>query len=109
MKSASNTQAPRWILLATLVMIIGYGVWGMEQFAQQSGTRNTEAIKQAILRASTHCYALEGSYPPNLDYLEKNYGLILDHKRFSYVYEIFASNIRPEVEVLQWDTEIIQH
>jgi len=108
MNSDRNTQAPQWILLVTLVIIIGYGVWGMERFTQQSDTRHTDAIKQAILRASTHCYALEGSYPPNLNYLEKNYGLTLDHKRFSYVYEIFASNIRPEVEVLQWDTEIIQ-
>ena len=26
------------------------------------------------------CYALEGAYPPNLEYLEDNYGLILDEQ-----------------------------
>lgn len=108
MNSDKSNQAPRWILLATLAVIVVYGVWGMERFTRQSDTRQTDAIKQAILRAATHSYALEGSYAPDLEYLEKNYGLILDHKRYSYVYEIFASNIRPEVEVLQWDTEIIQ-
>ncbi len=80
----------------------------MDRFWRQSGTEQTTAVKEAILRAAAHAYALEGSYPPTLAYLEENYGLILDHERYSYVYEAFASNIRPEVEVLSWDTENIQ-
>lgn len=108
MNAAKNTQVPYWILLGTITIIVIYGFWGMSRFWEQSGTEYTDAVKQAIYRTSAHCYALEGSYPPDLAYMEQNYGLILDHKKYSYVYEIFASNIRPEVEVLQWNTEIIQ-
>lgn len=103
-----TTQIPTWILLGTVTIIIIYSFVAMERFAHRSDTNYTDSIKQAILRTSAHCYALEGSYPPNLEYLEENYGLILDHKKYSYVYDIFASNIRPEVEVLPWNTEPIQ-
>ncbi len=108
MHAGKNTQVPYWILLGTILIIMAYGFMGMDRFGRQSDTQYTEAIKQAILRNSAHCYALEGSYPPDLAYLENNYGLILDHEKYSYVYEVFASNIRPEVEVLPWNTEIAQ-
>lgn len=108
MKAVRQTQAPAWILLLTVLIIAVYGFFAMDRFWRQSGTEQTAAVKEAILRAAAHAYALEGSYPPDLAYLEQNYGLILDHKRYSYVYEAFASNIRPEVEVLSWDTEIEQ-
>lgn len=108
MNAGKNNQIPYWILLGTVTVIIVYGFMGMDRFMRQSDGQYTDSIKQAILRTSATCYALEGSYPPDLAYMESNYGLILDHKKYSYVYEVFASNIRPEVEVLQWDTEIIQ-
>jgi len=108
MKALRQSQAPVWILLITTAIIAGYGFLAMDRFWRQSGTEQTAAVKEAILRAAAHAYALEGSYPPTLAYLEENYGLILDHERYSYVYEAFASNIRPEVEVLSWDTENIQ-
>ncbi len=108
MISGKNTQVPAWILLGTITIIILYGFMGMDRFWKQSNLEHTDSIKEAILRTSAHCYALEGSYPPDLAYMEENYGLILDHKKYSYVYEVFASNIRPEVEVLPWDTEIKQ-
>ncbi len=108
MISGKNTQVPAWILLGTITIIILYGFMGMDRFWKQSNLEHTDSIKEAILRTSALCYALEGSYPPDLAYMEENYGLILDHKKYSYVYEVFASNIRPEVEVLPWDTEIKQ-
>ena len=58
-------------------------------------------IKQSVDRAIVHCYALEGSYPANLDYLKENYGLILDTKHYIYHYEIFATNIKPTVNILK--------
>lgn len=108
MKAVKHTQVPTWILLGTIAVIVIYGFAGMDRFWLQSDMQRTDSIKQAILRTSAQCYAIEGSYPPDLPYLETNYGLVLDHKKYSYVYEIFASNIRPEVEVLPWNTEIRQ-
>lgn len=108
MKANAHSQASSWILLGTITIIILYGVFGMDRFSRSADSRHTDAIKQAILTTATHCYALEGSYPPDIAYLEENYGLMLDRQKYSYVYDIFASNIRPEVEVLPWNTDFIQ-
>ncbi|NLC84251.1 MAG: hypothetical protein GX749_04135, partial [Ruminococcaceae bacterium] len=45
------------------------------------------------------CYALEGAYPPALEYLEANYGLIIDRENYDYYYEVVGANIRPIIEV----------
>ena len=33
-----------------------------------------ETLKKAIARASVQCYAIEGRYPPSIEYLEEHYG-----------------------------------
>ena len=55
----------------------------------------------AVLQAAVQCYAVEGSYPASLDYLEENYGLLVNHDRFIVTYEAFASNLMPQVNVLE--------
>jgi len=55
--------------------------------------------KQAIEHSAVLCYALEGSYPPEITYLEDKYGLIVDRKKFIVGYKAFASNIKPEISV----------
>lgn len=45
------------------------------------------------------CYATEGFYPPNLDYLEENYNLELRKDEFLYFYDAFSSNIMPDLIV----------
>lgn len=60
-----------------------------------------EQIEDIIRHYATTCYALEGSYPSNLEYLQKNYGLILNEERFSYHYDAFASNILPDIKVIK--------
>ena len=46
------------------------------------------------------CYALEGTYPPNLQYLEEHYGLTYDKKRFYVDYLAIGSNFFPDVTVI---------
>lgn len=66
-----------------------------------SSSRETKNIlKTAVRQAVVQCYAIEGMYPPNIEYLEKNYGLIIDHKNFVVHYEVFASNILPDISVI---------
>lgn len=57
------------------------------------------AIRDAIRRGALQCYAVEGIYPPTLEYLEENYGLQVNTRDFYIRYDIFASNIAPEITV----------
>lgn len=61
--------------------------------------KRTEQIRDSVLSSVATCYALEGSYPDDLSYLQENYGLQLDTDRYIYHYEKFASNILPDVQV----------
>ena len=53
----------------------------------------------AILKSACLCYSIEGQYPPDINYLEENYGLFLNHDKYLIDYEIIAENISPEIKV----------
>lgn len=57
-------------------------------------------LELAVRRTVVECYAIEGMYPPSIEYLEKNYGLMIDHKNYIIHYEVFASNILPTINII---------
>ena len=57
-------------------------------------------LEKAISNAAVSCYAIEGSYPPSVEYLVEHYGIQIDTKRFTVKYELFASNLMPDITVL---------
>jgi competence protein ComGC len=67
--------------------------------------KNSDITKQtmeaSIEKALIHCYAIEGSYPPSIDYLTEFYGIHLQEDRYIYHYEFIGSNIRPIVKVFE--------
>jgi len=60
-----------------------------------------EQLEEAVRRGAVACYAAEGMYPPDLEYLETHYGIQVDRERYTVVYEVFASNLMPDVTVLE--------
>ena len=62
--------------------------------------KNSWNMVNAIARACVQCYAIEGRYPPSVQYLEENYGIRIDRNRFHVFYEGFASNIMPDITVI---------
>ena len=68
-------------------------------FAGRTGSREEETLKKAVTRASVQCYAIEGRYPPSVEYLEENYGVRIDRDRYNVFYNGFASNVMPEIVI----------
>ncbi len=68
-------------------------------FSKRSGERGAETLRDAIRRASVQCYAIEGRYPPSVEYLEENYGIKIDKDRYDVFYSGFASNFMPDITV----------
>lgn len=58
------------------------------------------AIEETIRKSALQCYVIEGVYPPDLRYLEENYGLQVNGRDFIIHYEAFSSNLPPTVRVL---------
>ena len=58
------------------------------------------ALTDAVRRASVQCYAIEGRYPPSVEYLEEHYGIVIDRNRYNVFYDGWASNVMPDITVL---------
>lgn len=62
-------------------------------------SEKTNILADAIIKSAVQAYAIEGFYPPDITYMEDNYGLIIDHDKYVISYNVFASNIMPEIEI----------
>ena len=80
------------LLVSGAVMVLGY-VEQTSEDAQIGMVRN--AVRNAVLT----CYAVEGAYPQDVEYLIDNYGLAYDQNRFFISYDAFASNVFPDIRV----------
>ncbi len=58
------------------------------------------AVRESILESAKQCCAVEGSYPFDLEHLEKDYGLTINHDDYIITYQAFASNVVPSVVVV---------
>ena len=66
-------------------------------YGYESRLRLEDAVKKAVIS----CYAIEGRYPPTLEYMEEYYGLQINKERYAVFYEVFADNIMPEITVTE--------
>lgn len=60
-----------------------------------------EQLEQALKRCAVTCYATEGIYPPDVEYMKEHYGIQIDEERYLVRYEIFAENLMPDITVLE--------
>ncbi len=87
------------ILLFAMIAIVV--VVGVQNVSSSSGSEQLVVMEQAVRRSVVQSYAIEGRYPNSLEYLERNYGLILDRDRFVYHYRVNGTNLLPEIAVLK--------
>lgn len=74
---------------------------GVKKLSASSEEESLKILQDALLRATVQCYAIEGMYPPNVAYLEENYGVSINHDKYVVHYEVFASNILPGITVIK--------
>lgn len=74
---------------------------GIIQVAQANDRAQMEAIRTAINRDVLHCYASEGKYPPDLDYICSKYAFSYDSSKYNIEYKLKEDNSLPEVTVME--------
>lgn len=92
-----------WKYLSSLLILAGclyLLLTGTKDIAAQTDTEQLRILTQAIQHASIQCYAIEGQYPPSVEYLEEHYGLTIDREKYHVFYEGWASNIMPDITVI---------
>ena len=87
-------------VLAFLILFVLF-LQGIGSVSESTLSKQQESLETALERSISQCYAVEGSYPPSLEYLEQHYGLLYDEDSFFVDYEYYGSNLLPEVTVLR--------
>ncbi|MDR1194552.1 MAG: hypothetical protein LBK98_10400 [Peptococcaceae bacterium] len=86
------------LLFAAVVAIF---LNGLSSAVAGSAEEERRVAEESIRRAVISCYAIEGRYPASFDYLKENFGIRVDERKFRVEYDIFASNIMPDITVLE--------
>lgn len=89
------------ISLSLLVCVTAAGVVGLRNADEARSGEAVRTLEDGIRRAAVTCYSIEGRYPDKLDYMTENYGVYVDEDKYAVFYEVFASNIMPDVTVLE--------
>ena len=87
------------VLLLTGALLLVSGLATAQEDAQ------TQFVHDAVHNAALTCYAVEGAYPEDLDYLREHYGLAYDQSRYIVNYDAFASNLIPEIFVVEVEAD----
>ena len=92
----------REIAIVLLMALLLGGAWLLiTRLGNKSGTAQTEFVTEAVHNAALTCYAVEGAYPNDLEYLRANYGLAYDQSRYFVRYDSFGSNLMPDISVTE--------
>lgn len=90
-------------LLAPLAVVLALVVFAAAVNSLDSGRdeENLRQLEEALHRGCAACYATEGVYPPDLEYLKERYGVQVDEEKYMVDYQVFARNLMPSITVLE--------
>lgn len=96
-KSVMQYVIPCVIFAAVMVWL----VVSLSNSSFSAKRQELTAVKTTVENGITMCYAIEGAYPPSIDYLREYYGITYDMSRYLIYYDIFADNVRPSIKVIE--------
>lgn len=88
------------ISIAMFVAIFCLFWFGVSAVSDKTAFQEKQTLEAAINRNIVHCYAIEGAYPEDLNYLKEHYGLTYDESKFFVDYQIEGTNIMPDVTIV---------
>lgn len=88
------------LIIAVIIVTAAAALLIAADPAKEVDTESISSIRETVRRTALQCYAVEGVYPPDLKYMEDNYGLRINTRDYIVVYEAFASNLPPTIRVV---------
>ena len=81
------------LMLAFVLLVNG--------ITEKGGSQELDMVRDAVKNAALTCYAVEGAYPADLEYLREHYRLSYNEEKYIVYYEAFASNLMPSIQVAE--------
>lgn len=102
MKKQKSGFGRRLVLALIVFAVLLLGVYLLvNKVGSASGQAETELVRDAVRSAVLTCYAVEGAYPTNINYLKEYYGLAYNEEAYKVLYDSFASNVMPSIIVFE--------
>ncbi len=84
-----------------LIVLLFLFIRGLGAISARSDEEQRRSLEEAIHRNIVYCYTVNGFYPESLDYLLQNYPILYDEDRYIIYYQPVASNLMPDVTVVE--------
>ncbi|MBQ3009859.1 MAG: hypothetical protein IJD81_01565 [Oscillospiraceae bacterium] len=89
-----------WMPVLAVIVLLCF-LSGLSNLSRGHADEDKQRLEDVVRRAAVACYAAEGMYPPNLEYLEEHYGIQVNHSRYVVDYISIAENLMPDITVLE--------
>ena len=89
------------LLPAVMVAVLVFFSTALNGIDSGRTAESRKHLEQALRRGCVACYAAEGIYPPDIDYLREHYGVQVDETQYHVFYTVFADNLMPDIIVLE--------
>lgn len=89
-----------WVLTPlalALVLILFAGA--MDSLTVGRSLEDRSRLERALRRSCVACYVAEGSYPADLEYIKKRYGIRVDEERYTVIYSPAVPGHMPDITV----------
>lgn len=84
-----------------VIVLLGVIVTSFNQALNYSQSVDLKRVEDTISQLCLKCYSIEGRYPPDIEYLKENYGLLLNDEQYQVVYYYEGANLEPFIKVWQ--------
>ena len=87
-------------ILIFVALILAF-VLLVNNITNKNNGRELQIVRDAVKSAALTCYAVEGMYPDDIQYLRDHYNLSFNEDKYVVYYEPFASNVIPAIKVVE--------
>ena len=87
-------------ILIFVALIVAF-VFLVNGITGKGNGKELDIVRDAVKNAALTCYAVEGMYPDNLEYLRDHYNLSYNEERYHVFYDPLASNLMPTIKVAE--------
>lgn len=92
-----NRWGIAWLPAAVLILLCF--LTAVSRVGSGQRTEGKAQLEETLRRTAAACYAAEGVYPPSLAYMQEHYGIRINEE-YTVIYEAVASNLMPDITVL---------
>ena len=86
-------------VLVAAVVILLIGVILFTRLDLDMNRQAVESLRNTVTEACVQCYAIEGAYPADVNYLEEHYGVRYDAAKYTVSLDAGSKNDLPAVEI----------